>query len=58
MKIRKPITAIALAAALTTPLAPITAEAGWGKFWKQVTSKDCWKRFSTTDEGFKQNCKL
>ena len=45
--------AAALAASVSGP-----ADASWKKFWKQVTSKECWQRFSTTDEGFKQNCKI
>lgn len=57
---KKATTAMALVTALAVPMAitPDTADAGWKKFWKQVTSKDCWQRFSTTDEGFKKNCKI
>lgn len=51
---------MALVTALAVPMAitPDTADAGWKKFWKQVASKDCWKRFSITNAGYKKNCKV
>lgn len=56
-RIMKHATTMMIAAALAASVSG-PADASWKKFWKQVTSKECWQRFSTTDEGFKQNCKI
>ena len=50
------ITSIALASALAISVSG-SANAGWGKWWKQVQDEKCWQKIFKNDAYVQQNCK-
>ena len=52
----KHVATMMIAAALVVSVSG-SANAGWGKWWKQVQDEKCWQKIFKNDAYVQQNCK-